>query len=70
MMRDVEMYSNDVENWVRKFLDFAIAMEAHIDVGQTSYPELESKWRKFRSAMREMLTMALPDHVSQLRVLY
>ena len=64
MMRDVEMYGNDVENWTKKFLDFAVAMEAHIDVGQTSYPELESKWRKFRISMKEMLTKCLPDHVS------
>ena len=64
IMRDVEMYSNDVDQWMRRFLDFAMAIEALIDVGQTSYPELESKWRKFRMSMRDMSTMALPDHVS------
>ena len=64
VMRDVEMYTGDVELFVRKFCHFAEAMEAHIDVGQTSYPELESKWRKFRMSMREMAAMALADHVS------
>ena len=65
IMRDVEMYTGDVEIFMRKFLDFAMAMEAHIDVGQTSYPEFESKWRKFRMSMRDMSTTALCDHVSQ-----
>ena len=64
VMRDVEMYTGDVELFVRKFCIFAEAMEAHIDVGQTSYPELESKWRKFRMSMREMSATALSDHVS------
>ena len=66
VMRDVEMYTGDVETFVRRFCTFAEAMEAHIDVGQTSYPELESKWRKFRMSMREMSSMALSDHVSPL----
>ncbi|KAL9124592.1 MAG: hypothetical protein Q9217_006091 [Psora testacea] len=67
VMRDVEMYTGDVESFVKKFCTFAEAMEAYIDVGQTSYPELESKWRKFRMSMREMLTMALTDHIEQVR---
>ena len=64
VMRDVEMYTNDVQSFMRRFLDFATAMEEHIDVGQTSYPEAESKWRKFRMAMTEMTVTALSDHVS------
>ena len=64
IMRDVEMYTSDVEIFMRKFLDFAMAMEAHIDVGQTSFPDCESKWRKFRMSMRDMSTTALCDHVS------
>lgn len=65
VMRDVEMYTNDVQGFMRKFLDFATAMEEHIDVAQTSYPETESKWRKFRMSMTEMTVTALSDHVSQ-----
>lgn len=66
VMRDVEMYTNDVQTFVRRFLDFAHAMEEHIDVAQTSYPESESKWRKFRMSMTEMTVTALTDHVSPL----
>lgn len=64
VMRDVEMYTNDVQVFMGRFCDFALAMEAHIDVAQTSYPEVESKWRKFRMSTRDMSTAALTDHVS------
>ncbi len=64
VMRDVEMYANDVQVFMNKFCDFASSMEAHIDVGQTNHPELESKWRKFRMSTREMSMTALTDHVS------
>lgn len=64
VMRDVEMYTNDVQIFMNRFCDFALAIEAHIEVSQTSYPELESKWRKFRMSTREMSMTALTDHVS------
>ena len=64
VMRDVEMYTNDVQIFMNRFCDFVLAMEAHIDVGQTSYPEVESKWRKFRMSTRDMSMTALTDHVS------
>ncbi len=64
VMRDVEMYTNDVQAFMRRFLDFSHAMEEHIDVAQTSYPESESKWRKFRMSMTEMTVTALTDHAS------
>lgn len=64
VMRDVEMYTNDVQIWMNRFSDFIMAIENHIDVGQTNYPEVESKWRKFRMSTREMSMTALTDHVS------
>lgn len=63
VMRDVEMYTNDVQIWMNRFSDFVMAIESHIDVAQTSYPEVESKWRKFRMSTREMSMTALTDHV-------
>ena len=68
VMRDVEMYTNDVQTFMRRFLEFSHAMEEHIDVGQTSYPESESKWRKFRMSMTEMTVTALTDHVSTCQI--
>lgn len=69
VMRDVEMYTNDVQIFMNRFCDFVLAMEAHIDVGQTNYPEVESKWRKFRMSTREMSMTALTDHVSLLALI-
>lgn len=66
VMRDVEMYTNDVQVFMNRFCDFVLAMEAHIDVGQTSFPGIESKWRKFRMSTREMSMTALTDHVGLL----
>ena len=70
VMRDVEMYTNDVQIFMNRFCEFVMAMEAHIDVGQTTYPEVESKWRKFRMSTREMSMTALTDHVSLLAVIW
>ncbi|KAL8703789.1 MAG: hypothetical protein Q9201_003029 [Fulgogasparrea decipioides] len=67
VMRDVEMYTNDVQIWMDRFSDFVMAIESHIDVAQTSYPEVESKWRKFRMSTREMSMTALTDHVNAVR---
>lgn len=69
VMRDVEMYTNDVQIFMNRFYEFVLAMEVHIDVAQTSYPEVESKWRKFRMSTREMSMTALTDHVSSLALI-
>ena len=66
VMRDVEMYTNDVQHFMARFTDFILAIEAHIDVGQTPHSEVESKWRKFRMSTREMSMTALTDHVSHI----
>ena len=64
VMRDIEMYTNDVQTYVSRFNDFLLAIEAYMDVAQSTYHEVESKWRKFRMSMREVQTTALPEHVS------
>lgn len=66
VMRDVEMYTNDVQHFMNRFAGFILAIEAYIDVAQSNYPEVESKWRKFRMSTREISMTALTDHVSQL----
>lgn len=64
VMRDVEMYVEEAQSWVSKFNDVVLAIEAYMDVKQTTYPEVESKWRRFRHSMREIQMTALTDHVS------
>ncbi|MCJ1247013.1 hypothetical protein MMC30_004224 [Trapelia coarctata] len=67
VMRDIEMYTSDVQNFVNRFNDFVSAIEAHMDVGQSTYPEVESKWRKFRICMREITATALTEHIAAVR---
>ena len=65
VMRDVEMYTTDVQTYMNKFCELALAMEGHVEIGPpSSYPEVESKWHKFRMSTREMSMTALTDHVS------
>ncbi|KAI9782483.1 MAG: hypothetical protein M1839_004969 [Geoglossum umbratile] len=67
VMRDVEMYTADVTEFVDKFNGYIQAVEEFIDVRQTPYPEAESKWRKFAQSMREMGARALGDHKAVVR---
>ncbi|KAI9683335.1 MAG: hypothetical protein M1829_005405 [Trizodia sp. TS-e1964] len=67
VMRDVEMYTTDVQTYVEKFNEFVMSIEELIDVSQSPYPELESRWRKFAMTMREMGTTALTEHKSAVR---
>ena len=64
VMSDVDAYTNEVQLYMNRFYDFVTAIEGFLDVGQTSYPEIESKWRKFRMTAREVSMTALTDHVS------
>ena len=65
VMRDFDSYTSDVQLFMDKFNEFVGAIEGFIDVGPTTHPELESKWRKFRMSMREVSATALTDHVSR-----
>lgn len=69
VMRDVEMYTREVQTSMERFSDFIVAIEGYIDVAQSNYTELESKWRRFRLAVREIMAVALPDHVSHNSIL-
>ncbi|KAL1304874.1 hypothetical protein AAFC00_003797 [Neodothiora populina] len=61
-MRDVQGSIAEVDKAVNHFLEFANALEAFIEVAPSSSPEIESKWRKFVLAIRELATVAMPDH--------
>ena len=64
VMKDVDLYTTDVQHYMNRFCEFFTAVEGYVDVGQTSYAEIESKWRRFRMTTREMSMTALTDHVS------
>ncbi|KAI9843192.1 MAG: hypothetical protein M1837_006554 [Sclerophora amabilis] len=61
-IRDVHYYQEQIQSTVDRFNDFAAAMESHLDVGQSNCPEMESKWRKFAMAVREISSVAINEH--------
>ncbi|PGH30813.1 hypothetical protein GX50_06399 [[Emmonsia] crescens] len=67
IMRDVELYTTEVQTSIKKFHDYVLAIESYINVAPSNYPELESKWCRFRLAVKDVLTVALVDHVSAVR---
>lgn len=66
-MRDVQGSIGEVEKAVNNFLEFANALETYIEVSPSTSPEIESKWRKFVLAIRELATVALPDHKTKIQ---
>lgn len=64
VMRDVEMYVRETQGAMDQFDEFASSIEGVIDAYQSSYVELESKWRRFRASVHELMSVALPEHVS------
>lgn len=69
VMKDVDLYTNEVQHFMNRFCDFFTVIEGYVDVGQTNYHEIESKWRRFRMTTREMSMTALTDHVSSCAII-
>lgn len=64
VMRDVEVYTRTTEASMGHLNEFVAAIEGQIDVAMSSYSELEGKWRQLGMSIREIMAIALPDHVS------
>ena len=62
IMADVEKYLGEVQVFMDRFNEYVATIESFIDAGRSTYPELESKWRKFGLAMRELSNVALAEH--------
>ncbi|KAI9843936.1 MAG: hypothetical protein M1838_002403 [Thelocarpon superellum] len=61
-MSDVDKYLGETQVFVGRFMEYVAAIEGFIKVERSNYPEMESKWRKFGMAMRELATVALTEH--------
>lgn len=64
VMRDVESYTQEAQGSMDRFNEFVIAIESFVDVAQSNYPELEQRWRQLKAVVRDIMTVALPEHVS------
>lgn len=66
-MRDVQGSIAEVDKAVNHFLQFADALEAYVEVSPCTSPDVESKWRKFILAIRDLATVGMPDHKMKLQ---
>lgn len=66
VLRDVEFYTRQVSAYVQTFLDYLSAMELVMRLQPGPHPELEAKWVQFNVSMRDIKTVALDQHVSDL----
>ncbi|KAL4910806.1 hypothetical protein BDW74DRAFT_2878 [Aspergillus multicolor] len=67
VMRDAEMYTRETQGSLDRFFEFVTAIEAFIDVFQSSYPELEGKWRVFKISIQDIMAATLPEHLDVVR---
>lgn len=63
VMRDAESYSRDVQLYVNQFNEYADSIEEIIGMSPSPYPQLESKWHRFKMTVQELVSTALPEHV-------
>ena len=63
-MRDVEQYNDATKIFMDRLAEYAAAIEAFVTVAPTTRPELESKWCQFVLAVKDLVKVALPEHVS------
>ncbi|KAK3718886.1 hypothetical protein LTR37_004802 [Vermiconidia calcicola] len=61
-MRDVQAYMTSTEKAVEQISNFAGALEFFTDVSMSSGSEVESKWRMYGQAIREIINVAFAEH--------
>lgn len=66
-MRDVQDYLHRIEKAMDQVNNFAGALDLFTDVSMSSGSELESKWRKYGQAIRELTTIAFADHKQEVQ---
>lgn len=64
IIRDIDLYLENVTRWVDDFLRYLSAIELVVRASPSSCPELESKWARFNLSMRDVGKVALEEHVS------
>ncbi|KAK1093508.1 hypothetical protein LTR48_002195, partial [Friedmanniomyces endolithicus] len=61
-MRDVQDYLHRIDKAMDQITNTAAALDLYTDVAPSSLPEIESKWRRYGQAIREIAAIALPEH--------
>ncbi|KAK5123870.1 hypothetical protein LTR85_002066 [Meristemomyces frigidus] len=61
-MRDVQDYLHRIDKAMDQINNCAGGLEQYTDVCHHSLPEIQSKWRKYGQAVREITNVAFPEH--------
>ncbi|KAK3621203.1 hypothetical protein LTR56_022913 [Elasticomyces elasticus] len=61
-MRDVQDYLHRIDKAMEQITNTAAALDLYTDVAPSSLPEIESKWRRYGQAIREIAAIAFPEH--------
>ena len=64
VVSDVKKYRNAVIAWVERLDAFGLAADNWVDVHHGPWPELESKLRQFAMMVRDIKSLALPEHLA------
>ncbi|OBT48617.1 hypothetical protein VE00_00901 [Pseudogymnoascus sp. WSF 3629] len=67
IIRDIDLYLENVTRWVDDFLRYLSAIELVVRASPSSCPELESKWARFNLSMRDVGKVALEEHKAAIR---
>ncbi|KAI7579342.1 hypothetical protein KC343_g20986, partial [Hortaea werneckii] len=61
-MRDVQDYVNRIDKTMEQITNCAAALDMFTDVAASSLPEVEAKWRRYGQLIREIGSIAFPEH--------
>jgi dynamin-binding protein len=67
VMRDVEMYTREIKSNMDVFNNYVAAVHGCVDAAQSNYADIESKWNQLRVYVREIMNIALPEHIATVR---
>lgn len=67
VMRDVEMYTREINTGMDAFNNYIVAIQGCVDTANSSHAEIESKWHRLRVYVREIMSISLPEHLTTVR---
>ncbi|RPA78819.1 hypothetical protein BJ508DRAFT_151588 [Ascobolus immersus RN42] len=68
VLRDVEMYIRDMTLHLTRFVDLAAVIREFVtSSGTSSFPDIEAKWRRYETVMRDLSGPVLNEHKHAIR---
>jgi dynamin-binding protein len=67
VIEDVKTYMSVASKSTERFNEIVLAIDGWIDVGHTGFPQKESRWRQLGIIVRELVTVAVPEHIGAIQ---